>query len=317
VRDPRVPELESGRDSIKMADDVTFIFLNDLHIGTPGDPNCTHYPASSRMLEAALRRLHVMQPSPSFLVVAGDLANRGDVSGYVELRRIFHEANLGVPVFFALGNHDDRRNFYEVMLERTDDVEAPYYHAQVVSGIHVIVLDSEMPLQPGGALDEAQWEWLAAELDRNPECPKLLVMHHAPALSEDDGVIPRFFTLHLADTARLQKLLAGRNILGILCGHVHLNRFSQWYGIPVVLGLGTSGSGGDPVVRNTMLRPVPGASFGIGVIRPSGLTITVVPETPIERTMPPEQSFDSIRALQARMDAQYLARFGTEPPGKF
>jgi len=299
--------------------DVNFIFLTDLHIGAPGHPDCDHYPATSRAVEAALARIKTLKPAPQFIVAAGDLVHWGYLPGnpgYVELKRVFEEAELDMPVLFALGNHDSRRGFYEGVLGRTEDVEAPYYHSQVIAGVHVIVLDTELPSQAGGSLDEAQWSWLAAELDANPDCPKLIVMHHAPALSEDDGVVPRFFTLHLADTARLQKLLFGKNVVGILAGHIHYDRFSLWHGIPVITGAGLAGGTPDVMLIGAMHKGVPGSSLGIGTIRPSGLTMTVAALPPADRPIETEQTYDELHALQERLDAEFIAKYGATPPGK-
>ena len=84
-------------------------------------------------------------------------------------------------------------------------------------------------------------------------------------------------SLTIADTLRLRDVLKGHNILGILSGHVHYDRLSNWYGMPLVVGMGQHAAL-DPRVLDTALRMVEGTSFAIGTIRPSGLTMSLVPQ---------------------------------------
>ena len=84
-------------------------------------------------------------------------------------------------------------------------------------------------------------------------------------------------SLTIADTRKLADLLAGRNILGILSGHIHFDRVSNWHGIPVVVGIGTHAAT-DVTYLHEGMRMVEGASLALGTIRPSGLTISFVPQ---------------------------------------
>ena len=165
-----------------MADNVTFIHLTDLHIGNPAVPDDHLYSDTSTTLATILADIGKLEPKPKFIVASGDLTNRGDEASYAELKRIMAEAALDIPVLFALGNHDRREGFYPAMLGRTDGVTAPYDHAQVIDGIHIIVLDSSVPNRVGGSFEPGQLDWLIAELNQHAELPKLLVMHHAPSL---------------------------------------------------------------------------------------------------------------------------------------
>lgn len=76
---------------------------------------------------------------------------------------------------------------------------------------------------------------------------------------------------------RLRDLLAGRNVLGILSGHIHLDRASSWYGIPLFVGIGLH-TAMDYHFAEKGLRAVAGTSYAIGTIRPSGLSMAFVPQ---------------------------------------
>lgn len=257
----------------------TFVHLTDIHVGNPEIPDDHLYSDTTTTLSAILADIKTIVPQPDFIVASGDLVNRGEFSDYEELKRIFREADLGIPVLFGLGNHDVRENFYRSILGRDTDLQAPHDHDQVINGIHVIVLDSSIPNRIGGGFETGQIEWLEAKLAEN-ELPKLLVMHHGPALDEDD-IEGQWETFACADTIRLRDLLKDRDVIGIVSGHIHFDRVSNWYGIPVVVGTGQHAAT-DVLQLHENLRMVSGAGFALCKLRPSGLTISFVPQ-PAER----------------------------------
>ncbi|MCR6673986.1 metallophosphoesterase [Devosia ginsengisoli] len=165
-----------------MSDPVTFIHLTDLHVGNPAVQDDHLFSDTTTTLRRILADIKTLVPQPKFIVASGDLTNRGDQGSYENLKSIVAESGLDMPVLYALGNHDRRDGFYPAMLGRTDNVDAPYDHAEVIAGIHVIVLDSSVPDKVGGSFEPGQLDWLKAELENHAALPKLLVMHHAPAL---------------------------------------------------------------------------------------------------------------------------------------
>ncbi|MDL2401874.1 metallophosphoesterase [Rhizobium mayense] len=267
-----------------MADNITFVHLTDLHVGDPSakdDHLFSDTTATFRAIAADIRR---MKPSPAFIVASGDLTNRGDAASYEHLKSLISEADLNIPMLFALGNHDTREGFYPVMLGRTEDTSAPHDHDLVVAGIHIIVMDSSVPKKIGGAFEPGQLDWLAMRLSEHAGLPKLLVMHHAPALDEED-FDGEWETLAIADTIALRDLLIDRSdIVGILSGHIHFDRVSSWYGIPLVVGVGQHAAT-DVVGLGDSFRMLEGASMAIGTIRPSGLTISFAPQPSTRREL--------------------------------
>ena len=209
-------------------------------------------------------------------MVSGDLTNRGDVGSYEHLKQILNEAGLDIPIVLALGNHDTRPGFYQAMQAPTSDINAPYMHDLVLDGIHIIVLNSSTPGLVGGSIEPEQFVWLEECLNSHADLPKLLVSHHGPHLDEGDAYTA-WEAIGTEDSLRLRDLLAGRNILGILSGHIHLDRMSTWYGIPLFVGIGLH-TALDLFFVEQGLRAVAGTSFAIGTIRPSGLTMSVAPQ---------------------------------------
>ena len=259
-----------------MARPISFVHLTDLHIGNPEKEDRWLLSDTTSKLRSLLRQIKALNPQPSFVVVTGDLTNTGEDGSYHQLSRILTEENVAIPMLFALGNHDSREGLYRIMLGRTDDLSAPYSHAQVIAGVHVIVLDSTTPGSIGGLFEPEQFGWLANELDRHADLPKLIAMHHPPAFEEDDrDPANEWMTLPLPDSARLRETLRGHNIVGILCGHIHHDRISNWHGIPVAVGIGNHFAL-DVAFLPHGQRMLAASSFAIGHIRPSGLTISYV-----------------------------------------
>lgn len=283
---------------------TTFVHMTDLHVGNPDVADDHLHTDTDATLRAILGEVSAMRPAPDFVLVSGDLTNRGDAASYVRLKAFFDAAALPMPVFFALGNHDTRPGFYTGMLDRSDDLTAPYHHDHVIGGMHLIVLDSSVPGKIGGAIGEAQFDWLQERLAAHPDLRKLIMVHHAPALDEDRPDM-EWESISIVDTARLAEMLSSHDVAGILSGHIHHDRVSVWNGIPVVVGIGQH-TALDPLYLHEGLRAVTGASFAIGTVRTSGLTVSFVPQ-PSERREIHRMTYEQMAEAFRRYENQALA----------
>lgn len=268
---------------------TTFIHLTDLHIGQPDDSHL--HSDTTETLRAVIAEIARINPRPDFVIASGDLANSGDAPSYAALRQEL--AALDLPVICALGNHDSRPGFYTGYLDRQDRLDAPYDHDTVIAGVHVITLDSTIPGAIAGDLDEAQFAWLEGALARNAGLPRLVVIHHPPALDDLPSDTP-WRMLPVATSDRLARVLTGQRVAGILSGHIHHDRFSSWHGIPLIVGNGLHAA--TDILDTENLRMVRAAGFGLGTLRPSGLTMAIVP-LPSDRS---EIARYSLAALRAR-----------------
>jgi 3',5'-cyclic AMP phosphodiesterase CpdA len=96
---------------------VKFVVLSDLHLGPPGT-QVNGLDTGARLAEAVatINRDH---GNADFVLLAGDLADRGEIAAY----RVLQErlSTLSVPCHITLGNHDDRGAFLDVFGAGCDD----------------------------------------------------------------------------------------------------------------------------------------------------------------------------------------------------
>ncbi|MEW1959885.1 metallophosphoesterase [Kineococcus sp. NPDC059986] len=145
------------------------------------------------------------------VVVSGDVSDDGTVASYTTARDLvgeFARTHGGVAVF-AMGNHDTREQFAQVL--------GPVRSVHDVDGFRVVVLDSSVPGRGYGFLDDEQLDWLRAELATPAPRGSAVVLHHSP--------VPAPTVLHealkLQNPADLLAALAGSDVRVVLSGHYH------------------------------------------------------------------------------------------------
>ena len=253
-----------------------FVHITDLHISHP-DANDPKDKGENRV---ALRRvvdiINAMEPQPNFVVASGDLSNMGDEASYALVRDIL--APLKSHVVLALGNHDLRKGFRAVFGGNGD--YGPYFHDTVQGDLHVITLDTSVPGRVAGTLCDLQFAYLSEALNRHTELQKLIIMHHPPRV--DDTGLP-WGTIDLASTKRLAKTLKGHQIAGILSGHIHINQMHQWHGIPICINSGLDST--IDLLERQDLRLLEGTTIAICEHRASGLSVSFVPLSPLQKDL--------------------------------
>ena len=254
------------------SDPLFFVHLTDLHVSAPQLENpllLSDTTAAVRASFAAIRRL---PQRPAFVVISGDLTDRGRVEDYVYLKDLLADEAGDLPLLLALGNHDQRAPFHSVFGLAESD--APYDHDTVVGDLHIITLDTAIPGHVGGEIDTEQRVWLADRLAAHPGLRKLLVLHHAPLL--DLERTQAWDRLDAGSSVALRTAIAGHDVVGILSGHVHMEEVSHWHGVPVIVGQGHHAAT-DPTAPRGEIRLVDGAGLTLCRLRSSGLSATYVP----------------------------------------
>jgi 3',5'-cyclic-AMP phosphodiesterase len=252
---------------------ITFLQLSDLHLGPSGRLISGVDPI--RQLRSVLARIERLEVAPAFIVVSGDLTDNGSAESYQVVNEVLTKLGDGViPVLLALGNHDDRTTFRRVVLgEERENDPGPYYHSQLIDGLRVIVLDSTIPGEAGGALGAVQLTWLEGELQTPAARGNLIVLHHPCRLAGPTHHYPAFIVREAAALEAIVERHRDR-VLGVLAGHSHQANSAPFGGTlhataPALLCQLDFFAGEE-------YRPVPGAGFNLCQIDDGGLIVCPV-----------------------------------------
>ncbi len=214
-------------------DENLIAILNDTHIGAQ-HPATASIPTNLRNTVAWLLAL---PKRPAAVVINGDLALKdgkpGDYEHFAKLIAPLREA--GVPLHLAMGNHDDRAVFYDVLKsERPDSPVVESKHVGVVnlSGANLFLLDSlKETMITQGLIGEAQTGWLTKLLDQHADKPALVFAHHNPRLGGD----PLHFPGGLEDSEALWNAFAMRpQVKAYVHGHIHHRNFFEHQGVHIL-----------------------------------------------------------------------------------
>jgi 3',5'-cyclic AMP phosphodiesterase CpdA len=246
---------------------LKFVVLSDLHLAAPGVP-VNGLDTSARTAEAleSVARDHA---DAAFVLLAGDLADRGEVAAYLHLRDLL--ADLPMPVHLTLGNHDDRAAFLSVFGAERDDPMGRVSVALDAGGHRIILLDTTEAGLIGGRLCQGRLDWLAARLDEARDRPAIVVQHHHanPLFLPVDEIILDNAADYVAVLHRHPE------VRQVIAGHVHLPTAAVWKGVPMTTLAGShySVSPHVPGVPGRQRQLEGPAQMAVVLAHPEGVTV--------------------------------------------
>ena len=211
-----------------MSDDQrwTCVQLSDLHIVKAGRLLGGLIDTAGH-LQQALAVLGDLRPRPDLVLITGDLVNDGHPLQYEHLRTLL--ADLDLPWRLATGNHDDPSALLEAFPDHPHASATGKVDHVDEGTVRVIVLDDNVPGQPGGDLTDAQLAWLDERLAEAPNAPTLVALHHPPFPTGIDHMDE--MALDGAASGALARVI-GRHpqVERVLCGHLHRTITTRWAG---------------------------------------------------------------------------------------
>lgn len=196
--------------------------ISDVHL-TPGGELLPGVRTRDNLVRG-LRELAASGLRPDVFLLTGDLADTGDGACYDDLAAILAEAaaGYGASVIYLPGNHDDRAAFRRHLLGDAAPGApgapgAPVNQTHWRDGLRVVALDSTIPGEDGGRLDEATLGYLRAELATPAPDGTIVALHHPPLPSP----VEPMSAMALRDPGRLRDAIAGSDVRIVLCGHFH------------------------------------------------------------------------------------------------
>jgi len=190
--------------------------LSDPHIGATWAGE-----GSVERLAAAVDAVRGLEPDA--VIVTGDLADHATDDEYRQLHELL--APLAAPYYLLPGNHDDRRAF--------NPLGEPVQYSVDLGALRLVVLDTTIPGEDGGALDADRLAWLDSELTSAPDQTTLVAMHHPPLVLgipiwDEIGLRP-------ADRQALSDVLERHpQVRRLVAGHVHRTITGEFAGRDVM-----------------------------------------------------------------------------------
>ena len=213
----------------------TIAHISDTHLLAGGRPLYGKVNTIEH-LGQALAQLERSIAKPEAIVFTGDLADLGEPDAYTRLREIVEPAaeRMNAQVIWVMGNHDERADYSRLLFDQESD--APQDRVYDVNGLRIISFDTTVPGYHHGELTDDQLDWLADVLSSPAPHGTLLAVHHPPIPTP---LLEAMGMLELFDQHKLAAVLKGKDVRGILAGHLHYSTHSTFAGIPVSVASAT------------------------------------------------------------------------------
>ena len=220
----------------------SFALLSDAHVTSDPDHIDHYYPPIAgdkginlnSCLTRVVAELAALKNKPELAIICGDCAyNSGTEEEYIRFREIAAPLQqAGMPLYSAMGNHDNFGNFNNIMpehLQMQSGEEGNCCYVINCKNVNWFVLDST-----SGAHGSAQHKWLANELDKHSDKPALLVTHFPPSF-EHEKIEHPFIDDTLGDTDELFEIIASRKqVKALFVGHWHFWYPAKAHGIHII-----------------------------------------------------------------------------------
>lgn len=209
---------------------MLFAQITDTHINTYVDSPFQR--CSSKQLLGVIEYINHLKNSPLFVLLTGDCVHEGNLDEYLKLKPLLD--NFKMPYFMIPGNHDHRENLKTIFPEvgaLSEDNHFIHYAIEHYP-LRLIALDTVSFGNTYGELCSERLIWLDNTLQKAPNKPTLLFMHHPPAI----------YGMEILDdianraTEPFAALLEKHpQVQTILCGHYHRACQTLWQNKSVII----------------------------------------------------------------------------------
>lgn len=191
---------------------IRLLQLTDPHLFEDGSREL-YGVNTAATFDAALARGLATAPDPlDAILVTGDIADDGRHGTYQRFRAAM--ADLGMPVLCLPGNHEDRSALNSIL----DTPPLQYCGSRDFPGWRIVLLDSHVPGDDAGRLEDGELERLDRTLAAAAGRHALVCLHHQPVPIGS----PWLDAAGLRNAEALHAVLGRHgNVRGVLWGHVH------------------------------------------------------------------------------------------------
>lgn len=212
-----------------MSNSTIIAQISDSHIKRPGEL-AYGVVDTAAALTRCVETLNGLKPRPDLVVISGDLVDNGIDEEYAHLASLLEP--LAIPLVAVPGNHDAREPMRRAFPLDYANASGPLDQKVTVEGLDLFLLDSSVPGNPHGALEDATLIWLNRELGADPMRPALLFLHHPPFLAG----IWHMDRQNLSNSAALAAVVAKHpRVRLIASGHIHRAALTRFAGVPTTI----------------------------------------------------------------------------------
>ncbi len=152
---------------------MRLIQITDCHLGSTAGETLLGLDTDESLLDV-LKLIGAGESRLDLVVASGDISNDGGTPSYDRFIARVNKYLPRVPLAWLPGNHDDLDGMNAILSPR------PHEKALNFGGWRIILLNSRIPGEEGGALDQGELERLNRLLAEHPDSPTFIFMHHQP-----------------------------------------------------------------------------------------------------------------------------------------
>ncbi len=192
-------------------DAIRLVQVTDPHLYQDADGKLLGL-TTAESFTAVIDSVSLLNPTPDFMLVTGDISQDGSAASYQRLCRGI--ARLPYPSFWIPGNHDE----LPVMAQALTGSNV-YADKRMVAGRwQIVLLNSAVPHRVYGKLQQDQLDFLRAAIAEYPQHHLLVVLHHHPV--NVDCFWLDTIGLNNAD-ALFAVMQQHQGVKAVLWGHIH------------------------------------------------------------------------------------------------
>lgn len=174
-------------------------------------------PEKAAAFAQAVAHIQGLPMRPDAVLITGDCTDHGEPDEYAQFMTLLRP--LDMPVHVIPGNHDDRGRLRALFPPGQDALPDFMQYTVDDLPVRLIGLDTLVPGQGSGDLDDTRLDWLDARLDEQRDRPTLLFMHHPPLVSGLDIMD----AIGLRGSAALCDIvLRHPHVARLVAGHLHM-----------------------------------------------------------------------------------------------
>lgn len=190
---------------------IKIVQVSDIHLLEDCEGELLGVP-TQKSFDAVLQLIRDNKENMDLILLTGDLSQDETESSYKRIAQKLKEFN--VPIYWVPGNHDN----YNILSKVFPNENITSQRHIVLKEWQIILLNSQIPEQVPGRLDESQLNFLKECLLTYPQHDAIIVFHHHPIKVGSKWIDE----IGVQNAEEFWKILSQfHNVNSIVFGHVH------------------------------------------------------------------------------------------------